>query len=171
MSTPPPVFLLDVDGVINANRPSWGAPPRQGYAYADCAEWRMRWAPSLVDRLRTLHTGGHVELRWCTTWCDHADQLERLFGFPRLVRAFGACGDQAPELKFAAAVDVVASGRGLIWADDDAIPRSGPEVEELLAAGALLIRPDARRGLQPADLDLIDGWLAARWRRRLRPSG
>jgi hypothetical protein len=43
----PPVWLLDVDGVINATRPGWGSPPRRASVYADGGDWPMRWAPAL----------------------------------------------------------------------------------------------------------------------------
>src|SRR5438270_332570 len=34
MSEPVPVWLLDVDGVINVRRPGWGGPPWKGRAQA-----------------------------------------------------------------------------------------------------------------------------------------
>lgn len=49
----PPVWLLDVDGVINATRPGWGSPPRQASVYADGDDWPMRWAPALIDAARS----------------------------------------------------------------------------------------------------------------------
>lgn len=61
----------------------------------------------------------------------------------------------------AAALDIVANGRRLLWTDDNAIWRSGPEREQLEAAGALLISPDERRGLQPDDVTTIRAWIAA----------
>lgn len=52
-STPlglPPVWLLDVDGVINANRPGWGAPPRSSRVWSDTdrMSYLIRWAPALL---------------------------------------------------------------------------------------------------------------------------
>lgn len=70
------MWLLDVDGVLNATRPGWGSPPRRVSVYADGGDWPMRWAPAIIDRLRGLHQDGAVELRWCGTWCAWADQLE-----------------------------------------------------------------------------------------------
>jgi hypothetical protein len=73
---------------------------------------------------------GTVEIRWCTTWCPHADQLERLFRLPELERALDM--DPVPPapdswpLKLAAARAVLGEGRTLVWTDDDAIP--GPRV-------------------------------------------
>jgi hypothetical protein len=56
---------------------------------------------------------------------------------------------------------VVRGGRRLVWTDDDAIPIGGEFVDELGAAGALLIRPAKNRGLQPADMDAIEAFVGA----------
>ncbi|KUL32677.1 hypothetical protein [Actinoplanes awajinensis] len=45
-----PVWLLDVDGVLNANRPGWSAAPRRGMAYAGGTGFLMRWAPARLGR-------------------------------------------------------------------------------------------------------------------------
>lgn len=154
----PPVWLLDVDGVVNATRPGWGAAPRRASVYADGDAWTMRWAPALTDRIRDLHLAGVAEVRWCTTWCPWADQLERLWRLPVLAKAFTdpLTGPAAAAAKLAAARTVRASGRRLVWTDDEVTPRSGPVHDELTAdASGLLIAPTARRGLQPADIDAI----------------
>jgi hypothetical protein len=61
--------------------------------------------------------------------------------------------------KTCAAVNVVRSGRRLIWTDDDAIPPSGQDRDILDAAGSQLIAPDPRRGLRPHRLDKIEGFI------------
>jgi hypothetical protein len=60
-----PVWLLDVDGVLNAARPGWGEAPRSGTAYSAGQPFSLRWAPALVARIRELHGRGVVEIRWC----------------------------------------------------------------------------------------------------------
>jgi hypothetical protein len=143
------VWLLDVDGVINARKPGWHAAPHHGRAYAEGTAWPMRWAPALTAR---------IEVRWCSTWCAWSDQLERLFRLPALPCAFTTAAD-APAAKLAAARAVLAAGDHLIWTDDDEVPTGGPLLEELTAGGrALLIRPDARRGLTPAHLEEIEAF-------------
>ncbi|WP_327011038.1 hypothetical protein OHA72_29485 [Dactylosporangium sp. NBC_01737] len=152
------VWLLDVDGVINARKPGWHAAPHHGRAYAAGTAWPMRWAPALTARIRRLHNSGAVEVRWCSTWCAWSDQLERLFRLPPLPCAFTTTAD-APAAKLAAARAVLAAGDHLIWTDDDEVPTAGPLLDELTAAGrALLIRPDARRGLTPDHLDEIEAF-------------
>lgn len=157
-----PVWLLDVDGVLNASRPGWGGPPRTRNATSNGVGYRIRWSPALLDRVRALHLSGRVEIRWCTTWCPDADQLEALFGLPVLPRVWSTplFGEKAATAKLAAAREVLSSGRALVWADDTEVPLDGPVREELLSAGpALLLRPTPARGLQPADVDAIDTFL------------
>lgn len=159
----PPVWLLDVDGVVNAHKPGWGGPPRKRgcWSASDAYEYTMRWAPPLVDRIRALHKAGVVEVRWCTTWCPDAEALERLWSLPTFVRAFTehVKGEEASVLKVAAARQVLASGRRLVWTDDVEVPLWGELHDELIASGrALLIRPKASTGLQPEHMDRIEAF-------------
>ncbi|MER7166809.1 hypothetical protein ABT336_12195 [Micromonospora sp. NPDC000207] len=157
----PPVWLLDVDGVINASKPGWSAPPRTAYAYAQGQQWKMRWAPALITRIRDLHNNGIVEVRWCTTWCAYADQLERLWALPPLGRAFtdDVNGHAASVAKLAAVRQVLTEGRRLIWTDDTEVPLGGPLYDELMAdVRVLLCRPKASRGLQPIEVDDIEAF-------------
>jgi hypothetical protein len=153
------VWLLDVDGVVNAARPGWGAAPATGTAYSDGLPYRMRWAPPLITRIRALPAT--VVIRWCSTWCADAEQVERLVGLPHLGRAWNypVTSAEAPAVKLAAARQVLAQGHRLIWTDDDAVPPRGPVRDELTSGGrALLIAPKAKRGLQPEHLDTIESF-------------
>jgi hypothetical protein len=157
-----PVWLLDVDGVINASRPGWGAAPRSGMAYSAGVGYRLRWAPALIARVRALHRTGRVEIRWCTTWCSDAEQVERVVGLP----AFERCwrhelnSTAAAIAKLAAAREVLDRGHPLVWTDDAVVPASGPVHDELTAGGrALLIAPKPGRGLQPEHLDEIEAFI------------
>ena len=159
----PPVWLLDVDGVINVRRPMWGPQLCRGVARSDGVDWPIRWAPALIARIRRLSDAGVVEVRWCTTWCPDADVLERLFGLPAYGRALTAAeldtAEETDPLKLAAARRVLAERRRLVWTDDTAVPAPGPLVAELTAARrGLLIRPHPRRGLRPRDLARIEAF-------------
>jgi hypothetical protein len=48
--------------------------------------------------------------------------------------------------------------RALVWTDETAVPNPGPRRDTLLPGRVLLIRPQAARGLQPADLDEIEAF-------------
>lgn len=157
------VWLLDVDGVLNANKPGWGAAPRK----TNVAGLTIRWAPALVTRIYNLNHAGTVDIRWCTTWCGYPDQLGTLGRLLHLDLA-SAFGDRPmsktwADLKVEAALQVLAEGRPLIWTDDDEVDAGRLLFPELAAAeadgGALLISPRSNRGLQPEDLDRIEAFL------------
>ncbi len=163
LTTLPPILLLDVDGVINTFRPSWGAELTR----ADAAGIPIRYAPALIARLRDLHQSGGVDIRWSTTWCGYRHQLDALnwlfeVGFPA---AFGnrPMSKTWGDLKIDAALAVLTEGRRLIWADDeeaDAARRLFPTIAEAEADGrALLVTPESELGLQPEDLDRIEAFL------------
>lgn len=161
------MWLLDVDGVLNAARPGWDEPPGQGQAYVDGVAYLLRWSPALVRRIAAIHHGSGVEVRWATTWVDHILQVERLLRLPALATAFRGLGPTEAvdhvELKVQAALRVVeVEQRPLIWTDDDAIPALGEYRDRIMAAGVpvLLLEPHTRHGLQPEDLNQIDDFLS-----------
>ena len=161
-----PVLLLDVDGVINAVQPGWSALARHATASTNGQTYRMCWAPDLLDRLRGWHLDGRVELRWATTWCRDADQLERLWDLPALARALDDDDLGSPGRIFAAKLNaalavVEEERRALVWVDDDAIPAFGPYRERLDNAptGALLLTPRAIHGITSEEADLIEAFL------------
>lgn len=161
-----PVWLLDVDGVLNASRPGWGGPPRTRTAYAEGLAWRMRYAPALIDRIRAVTGARLAEVRWATTWVPYADQVERAMGLPSLPLAFTAADIEAAgsarAAKEAAARAVVhKERRPLVWTDDDVVPDDEALRAPYQAPGvpALLLRPDGRRGLRPADMDAVEAFL------------
>ncbi len=160
----PTVWLLDIDGVINVVRPGWGPAPCSGIAYSCGHPFRLRWAPDLIARIRALHGTGTLTIRWCSTWCPDAGQIERLLDLPRLDRCWSEpiSSAAAAHAKLASARTVLDAGHRLIWTDDEVVPTSGPVHEELTRAGrALLIAPIPNRGLQPEHLDVIEAFVAA----------
>ena len=163
----PPVWLLDVDGVLNARRPGWSEAPHQGVAWTDDRAWQMRWSPTLIQQIEIIAASFEVEIVWATTWCPWIDGLEELFDLSGSRCAFGSAelaAEPDNRVKLDAALAVIASGRGLIWTDDAAIPVAGEELDTLVAAGSLLIRPDEDRGLQPTHVESIRAWLRGRAR-------
>jgi hypothetical protein len=158
-----PVWLLDVDGVINAAKSGWGCSPRRGEAIAAGGSWPIRWSPQLIQRLRVLYQDAQVEICWCTSWCADADGLEQLFGLPRLRRAWDEqlFGQELADAKLAAARQVLDDGRRLIWTDDQIgeIDADGEIAEAAQDGRALLITPNARRGLRPEHIATIERFL------------
>lgn len=160
----PPIWLLDIDGVINANKPGWSAPPRR----TRCAGFVIRWAPALIARITQLRNTGAVDIRWSSTWCGYPDQLDELSRHLGL-NLDPAFGDRPAalcwgEMKANAALDVLRDGRRLVWTDDDEVDAARNLVPLLATAEtegrALLIEPRSNRGLQPVDLDRIAAFAA-----------
>lgn len=158
--TEPPIWLLDVDGPINANRSGWSAAPFN----ATVQGFKLRWSPALIDRIRRVHARGQAEIWWCTTWCPYADLLENLWQLPVFPRALPdevcfAGGSLCLTAKNDAAHAVIAAGRRLIWTDDQIDSLAEAAFEEEAAAGrALLIAPSPSRGLRAEHLDAIEAF-------------
>jgi hypothetical protein len=155
-----PVLLLDVDGVINGHpdHAGWQSPAVRlpvGPVY---------YEPAAVDRIRRLHTAGHAEIRWATTWCGYPDELARLGRLLELdlPSAFGDRPDHKTwgDLKLEAALAVLDDGRPLIWVDDEeaaAARQLFPAIARAERLGrALLVTPVSEHGLRPHHLDSIE---------------
>lgn len=154
-----PVWLLDVDGVINVDSPQWGQKLATGRATALGHAYGLRWAPKLIDAIRDIHTSGLAEVTWCTTWCAWADQLETLWDLPKFNRAFtdeDSRYTRTRRLKMKSALGVIKVGRPLIWTDDDAFMLHGLRFDELTRdRRSLLIKPYPTTGLKPRHIDDI----------------
>ncbi len=159
----PPVWMLDVDGVVNAfGEPGWAEPSRRIIISGSA----VRWAPQLIARMRALQAAKLVEIRWSTTWCGDVWDLG-LLAMTLELNCTPAFSYRPPhktwgDLKAEAALDVLAAGRRLIWTDDCEVGGARwlfPQFEEAEQDGrALLIEPRPDRGLQPEDLDKIEAF-------------
>ena len=69
-------LLLDVDGVLNANKAGWSRAPKRGLAHAEGVSWTMRWEPKVIDRIAELNRRPDLEVIWATTWVGYTDGLE-----------------------------------------------------------------------------------------------
>ncbi|TFV87399.1 HAD domain-containing protein [Blastococcus sp. CT_GayMR16] len=171
MPAPPPVLLLDVDGVLNAvclDLPEgWQRGTYNGFV--------LSWDPTVTARLRALHESGRVELQWLTTWTENADKLlAEPMGLPRGLRTHGR-EDVLPtgfegerrgisgwwKLAAARALAEAEPGRRIVWIDDD-LAEQAADTSEWLAANAhvLVVAPDFFVGLTHAELDRVEAWLA-----------
>lgn len=161
-----PVWLLDIDGVINASsKRHW---PEDRWKQVTVAGYKINTNLDLVDEIRRIHGTGRVEILWHTTWQEEALDVGDALGLP----TFHVC--PAPEYtdssfhnlrdwwKLPAAVRVLAQGRSLIWTDDDinydvaartTIKDTRPEVPRLL------ISPSPCEGLVPAEIARIRRFL------------
>ncbi len=153
------VLLLDIDGVLNTFRDSWGAP----LVRTHCAGLPIRYAPALFERVRSI--AALVEVRWSTTWCGIRPQLDALTALIG-IEATAAFGPDRPlsktwgDLKVEAALAALDEGRRIVWADDEeaaAGRRLFPAIAQAERDGrALLLTPKSEMGLQPEDLDALE---------------
>jgi hypothetical protein len=168
-----PVWLLDIDGVINAlaRGPVRGAWPADDWTQhvvrAEIPNMGMMVLPILVaepvlDFVRKAVASGTVEVRWHSTWRTAAvTDLAPMLDLPSIPISIAPEWTERPEgwWKFPAAERVIASGRRLVWTDDD-IARFDGELGGLESReDALLISPNPETGLTSADLDRIAAFL------------
>ncbi|GAA4439082.1 hypothetical protein [Phytohabitans houttuyneae] len=171
-----PVWLLDIDGVINA---ATKQPDRNVWPLVDWVAGRARdggrsWpilaAKPVAEFIRQVHARGRAEIRWHTTWQQWARSLEELLDLPSFPVA------EAPEWhlflraeteqwwKIGAALRVVEEERRpLLWTDDDAsdvwsLPNA-VRTRITSAQPTLIVAPSPQTGLCRRHLRQIDEFL------------
>lgn len=181
-----PVWLLDVDGVVNALPHGHVA----GVWHVDA--WVQRSvradvpglgpmtlsvlaAAPVLDFVAGVVTARRAEIRWHSTWRQAAaSDLAPALGLPAIPVADAPEWQQATASadgrwtlapgpgwwKLPAARRVVADGRRLIWTDDH-LAAAGAHLGGLAGrADVLLLAPDPRAGLAPGELARIDAFLS-----------
>ena len=171
MPAPPPILLVDVDGVLNAVRRDlphgWRRETYDGYV--------LSWDPTVIARLREWHESGRVELQWLTTWTERADALlAEPLSLPRGLRTHSREGESPTGFngerrgvsgwwKLGAAREIALDDpdRRIVWIDDD-LAEQAEDTSTWLAANdhVLVVAPDFERGLTHAELDRVEAWLA-----------
>lgn len=133
-----PVWLLDVDGVVNCitQHPNHSIWPENSWLYTEVEAagqtWPISTSTHVIDYINNIHDEGLAEIRWHTTWQADANRLGHNIGlrnFPVAEapefhdRSFTARAirDGTPAWwKFSAALRVLhEENRPLIWTDDD----------------------------------------------------
>jgi len=161
------VWMLDVDGVLNASRPGWSRKPRSAMAYVQGRGYKLRWEPALIERIRAANSLPGVTVKWSTTWCEAPSELGRVFGL-NLNCAFTERPQHLvyDELKAHAALDVLAAGHRLVWTDDSVVEPAcnrWPQFNEAADDGrAHLLAPNPGRGIRPDQMDDIWTFLTAK---------
>lgn len=116
-----PIWLLDVDGVINAvsrTAPAtwddWERLQARGYP--------ILYSRTVVDTVARIHREGLAEVRWLTTWASHALPLAMSLGITEEFVVAGAPPHREPvawwKLPVARAVHE-REARPVVWTDDD----------------------------------------------------
>lgn len=158
-----PLWLLDVDGVLNAIEPknkhrnAWGRYEKQRVD----GGFEITWAPALITGIREMIEDGLVEVQWLTTWMHLANGgLRVLLDLPELPVAATMDefrrGNHTVDWWKLAAAKRVAGQRPLIWTDDDL---AGSDDARLWVTErpwpTLAICPSYRGGLQPEEFQKI----------------
>ena len=164
-----PIWLLDVDGVINAFDES-------GPVMGDWGDWTgftargfpIRYSPKMIARILALHEADRVEVRWLTTWGRHANTDLPELGLPEFaVAAEMPFRERDGWWKLPVAQELFDQGHAIIWTDDDMAFVS--DAQDWLRAvgqtarGLVDLHAFAPKGaISQAEMDGIEAWLAAR---------
>lgn len=157
-----PYLFLDVDGVLNADHPTFG-DTKEVDVKVNSRTFTITYSPCLLTRLEALP----VEIVWVTTWEEHAETC--------LVPGIGALHGKrhlssAGHRKFSdfyglwkqstIEAELERDPRPFIWIDDDAIGRDAET--DLKAAGVPfhLVRANYDTGITEKDLAGIEEFLA-----------
>lgn len=186
-----PLWLLDVDGVLNAVT---GIPDRKiwsdweyGRATAGQDWWPIWYSPSVIAAVNRVHEQGLAEIRWLSTWGEHANgSLRELLGLPqfmvagrepRWARSEGHTWESISHAEYAGAgavdpltgrwwkFDVVRDlhttdpDRPIIWTDDDLRRHRGVSTWMRLHTKSLLLSPRPAQGLTPRMIRSINTYL------------
>lgn len=176
-----PVWLLDVDGVLNA---ATKKPDRNVWPLADWCEgrandgprqWPILFARPVADFIRSVHEQDRAEIRWHTTWQGDAVNVAKLMDLPdfpvqespewRAHLAGGRVKLHDDEWwKIRAALRVVEEEkRPLLWTDDDADStwKLPPAVRTRITSTqpTLIVAPASETGLCKRHLRQIDEFL------------
>lgn len=180
MTSPIPVWLLDIDGVINAIRHQGAKPPLHVWpqhqwidteAIATGGEtWRILAAKPVVDFIATVHEGGLAEVRWHTTWQESAANVAQALGLPEFPVQPAPSFDMSAWTngvrqggvwwKVPVVYEVVKECRPVIWTDDDILEQTTREQRRLMAeVPFLVVNPDTYTGLTLKHLQQIRHFL------------
>jgi hypothetical protein len=171
-----PVWLLDIDGVINAlanEYPTQIWPQGQWVTvhmdFGSEGTVRVDAAEPVLEFIRKVHAKRAAEIRWHTTWQKEALRLAEALDLPELwVQEAAYEFDNREDYlrrdkwwKYPAAWRVVGQEkRPLVWTDDDIVDLVQRDVNSLASAGqTLLIAPTSTYGLTKQQLGRIAEFL------------
>jgi hypothetical protein len=151
-----PIWLLDVDGVLNVVRMDLDG----GYVRADTGYGPVNYHPAITARIAALHAGGQVDIRWLTTWMERTRYLAEAVGLPANLPIIGRHLFFKGDWWKAVAAREVADqhpDRLIIWTDDDLNHSYGAgELDWVINRRMLRISPDHGIGLTAEHMTMIE---------------
>jgi hypothetical protein len=157
---------LDVDGVVCPFGATGITPWGSGWRFANAGVLEVAYAGHLVDGLNQLSRVPGVRFVWLTSWEDMAaDYLCPAIGlagghWPCLTAEGGGTGEGWWKLAALQEDLSVNTPDGIVWIDD----QLRYELEalawaEFLGPRILTVSPDPRRGISPAELNAVSGFV------------
>ncbi len=160
-------WFLDVDGVLNVIGPrpagpeDWPHYERGPVSSGDGLAFPFVWAPDLIDCMNLLAAGGHVSVRWLTTWeYDAPTCVAPVLGLR--VGHWIAETDDMPYIltwwKLRAIRNHMFDDPGpFIWTEDEIKHHheARQHVDMMPRDQALVIQPSPKKGLTPEHISLI----------------
>ena len=155
-----PIWLLDVDGVLNAVRGSNSLRDKNlpedswvDWQYEVVIGYPILIATGLIEFVNSVHRNGLAEVRWLTTWKEQAQtELAPAFGFdhfevqPTEPQKFS---DTSSWWKVTGAELALSEGRKVVWTDDDMWELRYTNLND--DPDLFTIMPDTDSGLTPDD--------------------
>lgn len=161
--TGPPIWLLDVDGVINRIGVRMPGPELRTFKSAN--GYQITYEVDLLERMAKLHADGKIEIQWLTTWEELADAyLAEELGLPRGLTVAGQYATADANFrwwKHGTARQLFDLGHRIIWTDDDLNFEPSARNWAVSAEGPQLIwfAPDERIGITHEFIDRVEAWL------------
>lgn len=161
-----PIWLLDVDGVLNAvgTKPPKMTGHWKTWKQVGANGFGITYSPDLIARIKGFVDEGLVEVHWLTTWWNNIPDLPfaDFHDYPVANTREEYLAQLDEWWKLPVAQRYHSQGRRLVWTDDD-IPFVKDAVAWLQGKGhqVLAIAPKTMLGLSPKDLDRIEGFLRA----------
>lgn len=170
-STPKPILLIDVDGVINFTGNSCWPVAKQAKVMHEKRKYLITWSPVVVEKLNLWFDSGLAEIRWLTTWDKYAqDNLAPALG----LRHFELARDPVENIDKDVAADrtvLAEPGRPIVWIDDDVSYYVRRIRSNWMAKNTtLIVQPDTRIGLTPEQLATIESFLVSARENRFQPN-
>jgi hypothetical protein len=171
-----PLWLLDIDGVLNAlvRGPLPDIWPTDAWVQRLVVtevpdRGRMSLpivaARPVLEFVRRVHESGLAEIRWHSTWRGAAiTAFAPVLGLPGdIAISIAPEWSERPVLQWwkqPAAERAVAAGRRLVWTDDD-LRVFADDTAHLAGPDTLLLAPEPTLGLTADELDAIEAFLRA----------
>lgn len=161
----PPIWLMDVDGVLN----SFGhvdLPGPELRTFKSGNGYEITYDTTILERLAALHQEGRVEIRWLTTWGEEADaHLAEEFGLPRglKVEATMPFRERYGWWKLEAVKAAHERGDRIVWTDDDINfePAANAWLSDTDPNQIIWLSPSTHLGITHEFIDRVEEWLGA----------